>query len=403
MTRSSPDRFGELLFYVTVLLVGYLAFTIIQPFLAPLAWAAIFAMTMYPLQRWLMVRVGQTRAALVTTTVAAVLIVGPLATLVSVLANDIPRAVAFIKTLPETATPERVQLAWDVVRDRSPVALPEDPTQLLSQAVQTAVTFIAPRIGGVAANIATTLGSLFVMLFALFFLLRDGPRLGEVIRQLLPFREEERDRLISETRDLVIASVGAGLTVSAVQGIIGGLAFWALGVGVPVAWGVAIFVSSLIPVVGAGLIWAPLAIWWLLSGEVVRGLILVGIGAGLISAVDNVLRPVLLSGRTSVSGLVIFIGLLGGVSALGFVGLVLGPIVLVTAGTLLEALARHPEQQPLTASKSAQVRPGAESATKESGAGGVPGTSGVSDASRAAGATATDATDGPGVSARDGL
>ena len=346
MIPFNPDRFGELLFYGVVLLVGYLAFTVIQPFLASLAWAAIFALTMYPLQRWLLHRIGSTRAALVTTMVAAVLIVGPLATLLSVLASDIPRAVAFIRTLPETATPEGVQLAWDFLRDRSPVALPEDPTQLLNQATQTAVTFLAPRLGGVAANIATTLGSLFVMLFTLFFLLRDGPRIGDVIRRLLPFPEEERDRLIADTRDMVIASVGAGLTVSSVQGIIGGIAFWALGVGVPVAWGLAIFVSSLLPVVGAVLVWAPPAIWWLLSGEWVRGLILIGVGTGLISGVDNVLRPILLSGRTSVSGLIVFIGLLGGVGAFGFVGLVLGPIVLVTASTLLNAMAGHPKPPP---------------------------------------------------------
>lgn len=346
MIRSSPDRFGELLFYAIVLLVGYLAFTIIQPFLAPLAWAAIFAMTLYPMQRWLAARTGQTRAAIVTTLTAAILIVGPLATLLSMVANDIPNAVAYLKTLPETATPENIQLAWDVVRERSPVRLPADPTMLLSQAAQTGVAFLAPRLGGVAANIATTLGSLFVMLFALFFLLRDGSRIGDVVRRLLPFRDQERERLINETQDLVIASVGAGLAVSAVQGFIGGVAFWALGVGAPVAWGVAMFVCSLIPVVGSAIVWGPVAVWWLLSGEVARGLILVGIGAGVIGAVDNVLRPLLLSGRTSVSGLVVFIGLLGGVAAFGFVGLVLGPIILVTAGTLLEALSRQQADRP---------------------------------------------------------
>ncbi len=99
----------------------------------------------------------------------------------------------------------------------------------------------------------------------------------------------------------------------------------------PVVWGVAIAVCSLIPAVGASIVWAPVALFWLLSGDLVRGVGLIVIGAGVIGLVDNVLRPVLLSGRTSVSGLVVFIGLLGGVSAFGFVGLVLGPIVLVIA------------------------------------------------------------------------
>ncbi len=341
MIRSNPDRFRELLFYGVVLLVGYLAFTIIQPFLGPLAWAGIFALTMNPLARNLERRFGNTSGALATTFVAAVIIVGPIATFVSMLAGDIPRLVDYLQSLPGKATPERVQMVWAVVRERSPVELPADPTALFIQAGQDAVAFVAPRLGGVVANIASTLGSLVVMLFALFFLVRDGDRIGDFIRRLLPFHDEDRDQLLTEARDLVIAGVGAGLTVSAVQGLIGGVTFWALGVGAPVVGGVAVAFCSLIPVVGAALVWVPIALWWLLSGEVVRALILVAIGAGVIGTVDNVLRPLLLSGRTSVNGLVVFIGFLGGVSAFGFIGLVLGPIVLVIAGTLLDALTRR--------------------------------------------------------------
>jgi predicted PurR-regulated permease PerM len=342
---TGRERFGQLLFYGVVVLVAYLALIVIQPFLAALAWAAILAMTLNPLRRWLVARMRPTHAALVTTLVAALVIVGPFATLVTLLANDIPRVVEFIQRLPEQATPERVRRVWGLVRQQSPVRLPADPSVFIGQAAQGAIAFLAPKLGGFVADVAATLGSLFVMLFGLFFLVRDGDRLADSIRRLLPFPDRERDRLIAETRDLVIASVGAGLTVAFVQGCIGGLSFWMLGAAAPVVWGTAIAICSLIPVVGATLVWVPVAGWWLLSGEVARGLILVGVGAGVIGLVDNVLRPMLLSGRTSVNGLVIFIGLLGGVGAFGFVGLVLGPIVLVTAGTLIDALTRPPERE----------------------------------------------------------
>lgn len=340
MRRTSTERFGELLFYAVVVLMAYLAFQVIQPFFAPLAWAAIFALALHPTWRRLAARIGPTRAALITTFGAAVLIVGPLTAVVSMLLGELPVVVAFTKELPSQATPERVQIVWDNIRERIPAALPEDPTQLLGQAAQSVLSFLAPRLGGAVANLASMIGSLFVMLFALFFLLRDGDRAGQLIRRLLPFPEAERERLIRTTHDLVIASVGAGLSVAAVQGIIGGLAFWALGVGAPAAWGVAMAVCAVIPVVGTTLIWGPVAIWWLLSGEVMKALVLAGIGIGVIGSVDNLLRPLLLSGRTSVNGLVVFIGLLGGLTAFGFVGLVLGPIVLVTASTLLDALTR---------------------------------------------------------------
>jgi predicted PurR-regulated permease PerM len=341
MRRTAPERFGELLFYGMVLLVGYLAYQVTSPFLAPLAWAGILAVTLEPVRASLSDRLGRGRAALATTLLTAVLIVGPVAVLVSMLAAEVPEVVEFAQHLPEQATPERVQLLWDSVRARIPLSLPDDPTDLLRQAAQAVAGFLAPRVGGALANIAGMIGSLFMTLFALFFLLRDGDRVAALIRRVLPFPEAERERLITETQDLMIASVGAGLAVAAVQGLIGGLTFWALGLAVPVAWGVAIGICSLIPVVGATLVWVPVAIWWLLSGSVMKALILAGIGAGVIGMVDNILRPFILSGRASVNGLVVFIGLLGGAAAFGFVGLVLGPIILVTAGTLVDALTRR--------------------------------------------------------------
>jgi predicted PurR-regulated permease PerM len=128
--------------------------------------------------------------------------------------------------------------------------------------------------------------------------------------------------------------------VAAAQGTIGGVAYWLLGISAPVFWGVVIAFCSLIPVVGAALVWVPTALVLMLSGHIWSGVILVVVGVLGISMADNILRPLLLSGRTSVSGLVIFLGLLGGVSAFGFIGLVLGPIILVTAASLLRMFAR---------------------------------------------------------------
>ena len=195
--------------------------------------------------------------------------------------------------------------------------------------------FLAPRAGAVVADLFATLGSLFVMLFAMFFLLRDGHTLARQVRDLLPIPEAARDRLMTDTRDLIIASVGAGLVVAAVQGTIGGITFWLLGIPAAVIWGVVMAFCSLIPLVGAALVWVPTALWLLLSGDVMRGIILILIGTFGIGLADNVLRPLLLAGRTTASGLVVFLGLLGGAAAFGFIGLVLGPIVLVTAGSLL--------------------------------------------------------------------
>ena len=341
--NAMPDQDHDCLrrppFYVLVVLAVYVSYLVLGPFLVPLAWAAVFAVLFYPLQAELAPRVGPNRAAFLTTLLTAVLIVAPAVMLVSVLAHEVVQLGDYVQNW-SLITPERIERVWSAARARIPIALPEDPTELLRDGMQRVLTFLAPRAGAVVADLFATLGTLFAMLFALFFLVRDGDIVGRHLRDLLPLPRNERERLMKDTRDLVIASVGAGVLVAVAQGTIGGLAFWLLGISAPAFWGVVIGFCSLIPVVGASLVWIPAAGWLMLSGHIPRGLVMVAVGVLGISMVDNILRPLLLSGRTQVNGLVIFLGLLGGVAAFGFIGLVLGPIILVVTGSLLKMFAR---------------------------------------------------------------
>jgi len=343
---TERDRFARVIFYVVVLLAGYLAFRVIAPFLAPLGWAAVFALLLQPVYARLTRRLKPGLASLVTTLLATFMIVGPAVLLLSILVREVTAVSDYIQQSGVIAsTPARVEQYWAVVRARVPLSLPEDPSVLITDVVQRLGSFIAGRAGSTLQNVASFVFALVVMLFALFFFLRDGARIAESIRSLLPFEPARRDRLISQTRDMVVASVGATLAVAIVQGSIGGVTFALLGFGAPVLWGVTMTFCSLLPVVGATIVWLPSAIWLLLSGDTTRGVILLVVGAGVIGTVDNFLRPMLMSGRTAASGLVVFLGLLGGVAAFGFIGLVLGPIVLVVATTLLEAAA---EAEPRT-------------------------------------------------------
>jgi predicted PurR-regulated permease PerM len=296
-------------------------------------------MLFHGMQASLAARIGPSRGALVTTLLVAILIVVPAVMLVSALAREVANVTDYAQNSPLIA-PQRIERIWEAARARSPIALPEDPTDLVREGVSRIATFLAPRVGAVVADVFATLGTLIAMLFALFFLVRDGDEVGRLLRELLPLPRSERDRLMHDTRELVIASVGAGVVVAIAQGTIGGLAFWLLGIRAPAFWGVVMAFCSLIPVVGATLVWVPAALWLMLSGYVGRGVIMVAIGALGISMADNVLRPLLLSGRTQVNGLVIFFGLLGGVAAFGFIGLVIGPVILVITGRLLRMFAR---------------------------------------------------------------
>jgi predicted PurR-regulated permease PerM len=334
MIDSSRERFARVIFYVLILLFGYLTYLVISPFLAPLAWATVFAIMFYGVHLALTPRIGATRSALAATLMTAVLIVVPAVILVSVVAHEAPQVVDYLQQASLNA-PRQIEHTWEAIRRRSPTPLPDDPAFLVREGAQRILSFLAPRAGAVVADLFATLGSLFVMLFAMFFLVRDGHTLARQVRDLLPIPEAARDRLMTDTRDLIIASVGAGLVVAAVQGTIGGITFWLLGIKAAVIWGVVMAFCSLIPLVGAALVWVPTALWLILSGDVMRGIILILVGTFGIGLADNILRPLLLAGRTTASGLVVFLGLLGGAAAFGFIGLVLGPIVLVTAGSLL--------------------------------------------------------------------
>jgi predicted PurR-regulated permease PerM len=164
-----------------------------------------------------------------------------------------------------------------------------------------------------------------------------------VVDRTLPFPAAQRRHLIEQTQDLVSASVIATLVIAVIQGSLGGVAFAILGLRSPVVWGVVMGVASFIPLVGTALVWLPAALWLLATGHVLQGVVLLGVGA-LISNVDNVVRPLLLSGKSTMNGLLVFLSLMGGVSAFGFIGIVLGPLVAATVVALLETYTERPEE-----------------------------------------------------------
>ena len=346
MKSAQSKSFGRLVLYALTFLGVYLSYQVLSPFFVALAWAVMFAILFRGMYVAFAPRTGPNGAALITTLVVGVVIVAPAVGLISALAQEAPQAIDSLKQASQNA-PRQIREIWDSARALSPIAMPEDPTDLMTAGAQRALAYLAPRAGGFVADFFATLGSLVAMLFALFFLLRDGAAISGQLRDLLPFPQDESERLMTDTRDLVIASVGAGLIVAAAQGFIGGVAFWLLGIGAPVFWGVVMGICSLLPIVGAALVWVPAGIGLLLTGAIGSGVIMLLVGAFGISLVDNVLRPLLLSGRTSMNGLVIFFGLLGGAAAFGFIGLLIGPIILVTTARLLGALRRPEDESPL--------------------------------------------------------
>jgi len=337
--QLARQRSTTLLFYGCVLLLGYLIFQLIEPFLRPLAWAAIFAAFFYSHYKRLENRYGKTPAASLATAAVALIIIVPSVLLVLSFIQEAQQTLSSIDLAAGRSKGfERVQSAWSwLQRQRFGRGIP-NLDAVLRMATARMGGIVAEGAGFVARGLVVVIVNVIITLFALFFFFRDGDAIMSRIRRVLPFDESFRERRISETAALVRASISSGLIVALVQGAIGALAFAVLGLGAPVFWGVTMAFFSLLPL-GAWIVWVPVAVWLLLTGEVGRGVALAAIGAGGISLVDNFLRPILLSGSTQMNGLLVFISLLGGISAFGLLGLVLGPVIMATAISFVDAYA----------------------------------------------------------------
>ena len=337
---SDRERLGQLLFYAAVILIGYLVFLVVEPFLVPLGWAGVLAVSAQPLFRELAARMGRSRAAGVCVLIVLLLLVLPVWLLVDALVREGAQAVSALQGAVSATPPERMLALWGWVQTHVPFLAPERLSATVGALSERLGTLLASGSGRLLGGLAVLVLDLALALFALFFFLRDAPAIVAVLRSFLPFHDQQRDRVVKQVEDLVFASVIAGLAVAAVQGFLGGLGFWLVGVRAPAVWGTVMAFMSLVPLVGSSIVWAPVALWFLLTGDITRGLVLIGIGGGLVGMADNILRPLLLSGRSSMNGLVTFVALLGGMSAFGLIGLVFGPVVVAIGTALLNAYLR---------------------------------------------------------------
>jgi predicted PurR-regulated permease PerM len=330
------------LFWAGLALLAYLVFLILEPFLNPLGWAAIIALVFYPVHERFARRWGPARAAALSTVTATVVVVVPLLLVMTAFARETVTAVSELQQGLANHRFAWLERAWAELVQRIPGNQRADVMALANDAIRRIAIFLAAQSGSVLRNTAGFIFDLFIALFATFFLLRDSAIIAATIRRLLPIEPRMRERLIAQTRELVSIGVTSALVVAATQGLLGGLVFAAVGIDAAVFWGVVMAFFCLLPF-GAWIIWLPAAILLAANGSIGRALIVAGLGAGIVSAVDNVLRPMLISGRSSLNGLMIFLSLLGGIAAFGAIGIVLGPLVLATAIALLKTYVQPSE------------------------------------------------------------
>ncbi|HEV2521733.1 MAG TPA: AI-2E family transporter [Candidatus Acidoferrales bacterium] len=337
MVQHADNRFSNVLFYGFVLCLAYLVFRVFEPFLVPLGWAGVFAVVFHSLNERFERRWGRTQSSATVTAGVALILIVPVLLLATVFVREGIDAARNLQAEMAGGGYEWINRAWGwIVSHLAAKGMVVDFPGLVRQYASRVGEIMAEELGAVIRNLAEFLFELVVMLFALFYFLRDGDRMVNRFRLLLPFQEKMTERMLSEARELIFASVTTSLVIGAVQGVICGGAFAIVGLGSPFFWGVVMGFLSLLPVVGAWPIWVPAAIWLISTGHFVRGILLIGICGALGATIDNILRPALLGGRTSLNALLVFISVLGGIAVFGILGIVLGPIVVATAVGILD-------------------------------------------------------------------
>ena len=338
------NDYARIAFVVVLLVVAYYVVRILQPFLTALVWAAILATVFHPLHERLVRRLKRPAlASALACIVLTVAIILPVLVLLILLAGESVDAYHYVQ---ERLTSGEVH-GLEALRDSAPylwlrgkllaLGLPKPNWRGIAvQAVQAISQFLVRHSSDVFGGFTRFLFNFVVMLFGVFYMFQHGPRVLAELRSLSPLRAEHEEAIIAKFKEITRATFEGNLLTAVLQGSAGGLVFLLFGLPSPLLWGAVMALLSLVPLVGTALVWGPVVVYYLLAGHVLRGLLLLGLCGVVVGSIDNFIKPLLIRRHAAVPTAWIFVGVMGGVGVFGFLGFILGPLMIAVLFTLIE-------------------------------------------------------------------
>ena len=322
--------------FLALLAVVTAAFVwVLLPFFGAVLWGVALAILFTPLYKWLLkkMRGKPNAAALATLAICLFIVILPLAMVGVSLVQEIALVTQNIRS-------GQINFAayFQQILDASPQWLLNLVERFnlgdmaawqarISTAAGQASQIIASQALAIGQNTFDFIVSFFVMLYLLYFLVRDGATLSKTMRDAVPLAKPHTHYLLNKFTTVIRATVKGNVAVAIAQGTIGGLAFWFLGVQGALLWAVLMAFLSLLPAVGAALIWGPVAIYFLATGHFWQGGVLIFVGVFVIGLVDNILRPVLVGKDTQMPDYIVLMSTIGGMAIFGINGFVIGPVI----------------------------------------------------------------------------
>ena len=331
----SATTFRTAFVLLLVLGVTMLFLAVTWPFLKPLLLGAMLAGLFRPLYSWVKRLVGGRRslAATLTLLILFVLVAGPLSAFVGVVVAQAihvsDQAIPWVQQHFGAASTLNVH---DWLVQRFPALAPYVPDQAqilesLGRLAKGAGSFLVVGATQLTTGTAGFLLDLFVMLYAMFFFFRDGPKIIEKIFYYMPLTSKDEGLLLERLTSVTRATIKGTVVIGIIQGTLAGLGFWAAGIDGAAFWGTIMTVLSVVPGIGAALIWVPAVIYLFITGQTLTATLLLAWCAAVVGTVDNLLRPALVGKDAKMPDLLILIGTLGGLFLFGPIGFIVGPIV----------------------------------------------------------------------------
>lgn len=327
------DKLEIRAFLLLLVLVTIGFFWVLKPFFGAIFWACAISVIFYPLNQRLLKKFSGRRnlTALATLLLCVLVVVLPV---IFIISSVITEGLALYDKLQSgevnpAAYIESIRSAFPLLEqtlDRFNIELDKVKEQAADAAIASG-KFLAQHTFSIGQNAFGFVINLALMLYMTFFFLRDGDKLIALLIRALPLGDEREQQLFTKFAEVTRATIKGNLVVAMIQGALGGIIFGLLGIQAAILWGVLMAFLSLLPAVGASLVWLPFAIYLLASQQIAEGIILIAFGAGVIGLVDNILRPILVGRDTRMPDYLILLTTLGGIALFGISGFVIGPVI----------------------------------------------------------------------------
>ena len=326
-------------FFIAIfLLLIYIFYQILSPFILALFWGAIITLTLYPVHKRLtkLLRNRKSISALIMTVVATFLVILPLVFISATVAVDM---FDIYQGLTDNVEVSELKSKLEKLKGLVPVTVLDELEkrlqigeinihQMAVKGLGSISGYVINEVQDAATNLTGLLLNFGLMIFALFFFFRDGDSMLERVKSLIPMKDEQKDEIFRKFYDTLNAVIVGVMVTAAIQGVLQGLFFWILGISYSVLGGVLTFIFALIPIAGAVIVWLPVGLYLVFTGSIYTGIAVLVFGGLVVSSVDNFLKPVMIGGRVKLSTLFLVLTIFGSLSVFGITGIIIGPILL---------------------------------------------------------------------------